>query len=56
MVELLRTEGMTTDESDGEGEQGACYVSPKPWRNAEVVKLLKWLDRTHTQDLSNCFR
>ncbi|KAJ7175609.1 hypothetical protein C8R46DRAFT_1214079 [Mycena filopes] len=43
MVELLGTDGMSSDES-GSDSTKRCNVLHKNWRNPDVVRLLKWID------------
>lgn len=44
MVDLLGTEGMSSDESTNDG-QGSCLVVRKDWRHPNLIRLLKWLDQ-----------
>ncbi|KAJ7148292.1 hypothetical protein C8R46DRAFT_1231303 [Mycena filopes] len=44
MVKLLGTDGMSSDESNGESDK-TCTVSSKSWRNPDLVRLLMWIDR-----------
>ncbi|KAJ7165298.1 hypothetical protein C8R46DRAFT_812069, partial [Mycena filopes] len=43
MVELLGTDGMSSDESASDVGQ-PCTVVGKNWRNPDLIRLLKWID------------
>ncbi|KAJ7730566.1 hypothetical protein B0H16DRAFT_1469537 [Mycena metata] len=43
MVKLLGTDGMSSDESDGDSEV-PFTVAMKTWRSPDIVRLLKWID------------
>ncbi|KAK0490430.1 hypothetical protein IW261DRAFT_1412973 [Armillaria novae-zelandiae] len=48
MVTLLGSEGTSSEESCNDGH-GMCRVICKEWRNAIVIRLLKWIDRHGTK-------
>lgn len=43
MVTLLGAEGTSSEESCDDG-YGTCRVVRKEWRDAAIVRLLKWID------------
>ena len=48
MVTLLGAEGTSSEESYDDG-YGTCRVVRKEWRDAAIVRLLKWIDRHGTK-------